>query len=229
MRSERRVRPWIPAGILALGCLALLAAKRQVPMALPLPLARSLPKDLLGYPGADVEISASERKVSGVSDYVLRVFGKDSTPTVFSTYVGYYEAQAQGKTIHSPKNCLPGAGWEPVEAGSATVFVNGSPTTVNRYILENRGARVLVLYWYQGRGRVSWNEYRVKWELLRDKASRGRSEEALVRVVVPIRSGYTTADSLARTVAARLIPAVFLALPEYPGRQIESAAPVPQT
>jgi EpsI family protein len=229
MRPEARVRPWIPAGILAVGCLGLLAARRQVPMALAVPLAQSMPRDLLGYPGADVEISASERKVSGVSDYVLRVFGKDSTPSAFSTYVGYYEAQSQGKSIHSPKNCLPGAGWEPVEAGTATVSVAGSPSTVNRYVLENRGARVLVFYWYQGRGRVSWNEYRVKWELLRDKASSGRSEEALVRIVIPIRDGEARADSLGAAIAARLIPAVFLGIPEYPGRRSETAAPVPQT
>lgn len=229
MRSELRARPWIPAGILAVGCLGLLAAKRQVPMALPRPLAHAIPKDLLGFPGTDVVISASERKVSGVSDYVLRIFGKDSTASAFSAYVGYYEAQTQGKTIHSPKNCLPGAGWEPVAAGSTAISVGGSPFTVNRYVLENRGARVLVLYWYQGRGRVSWNEYRVKWELLRDKAARGRSEEALVRIVVPIRSGYAAADSLAGAAAARLIPAVFRAIPEYPGRQNQSAVPVPQT
>jgi hypothetical protein len=43
-----------------------------------------------------------------------------------------------------------------------------------------------VYYWYQGRGRVAASEYQVKWELLRDAALRARTEEAMVRIVVPL-------------------------------------------
>jgi len=78
----------------------------------------------------------------------------------------------------------------------------------------------LVYYWYQGRGRISSNEYRVKWELLRDAALRGRSEEALVRIVLPLEGSEAAADSLAAAAARVLIPAVDRALPEYPHRQI---------
>ena len=46
-----------------------------------------------------------------MSDYVARVYARDSV-MLFSTLVSYYERQSQGKTIHSPRNCLPGAGWE---------------------------------------------------------------------------------------------------------------------
>jgi hypothetical protein len=69
-----------------------------------------------------------------------------------------------------------------------------------------------VLYWYQGRGRGASNEYRVKWDLLRDAALRRRSDEALVRVVVPVRSGEDAA-ALAVRVAETLAPAVAEALP----------------
>ena len=34
------------------------------------------------------------------------------------TFVSYYERQTQGKTIHSPRNCLPGAGWEVLTPGT---------------------------------------------------------------------------------------------------------------
>ena len=88
---------------------------------------------------------------------------------------------------------------------------------VNRYLLSNAGERALVYYWYQGRGRVASNEYRVKWDLLRDSALRGRSEEALVRIVVPIspRMPIERADSVAGAAAVALVPAVFEALPAY--------------
>jgi EpsI family protein len=93
---------------------------------------------------------------------------------------------------------------------------------INRFLLANGGARALVYYWYQGRGRVEANEYRVKWHLLRDAALHGRTEEALVRIVVPLPGGVpptalaahlARADTLAVRVAAQLLAEVALALP----------------
>jgi EpsI family protein len=167
--------------------------------------------------------------VAGVSDYVFRVFGPDSTPA-FSVYVGYYESQATGRTIHSPRNCLPGAGWQTVESGKASVGVEGSavPVTVNRYLLANGPSQAIVYYWYQGRGRVAHSEYRVKWDLLRDAIARGRTEEALVRIVVPVKAapGFTAdawrkqvgeAEAVARSVAQELVPRLARALPGWKG------------
>ncbi|HSE46109.1 MAG TPA: EpsI family protein, partial [Gemmatimonadales bacterium] len=130
-------------------------------------------------------------------------------------YVGYYDHQTQGKTIHSPKNCLPGSGWEALEAAPIAVTTANGPVTVNRYLLQNKNQQALVFYWYQGRGRVAASEYQVKWELLRDAAVRGRSEEALVRVVVFLNDKVTESQAVdqASRVAADLVPAVFRSLP----------------
>ena len=50
----------------------------------------------------------------------------------------------------------------------------------------------------------------MKWELLRDKAIHGRSEEALVRIVVPIDPAAPDgADALANEVAQDIIPRLF--------------------
>jgi EpsI family protein len=204
---------WLPAGVLSAGCSLLLLAGHQRSTPLVKPLS-DLPTRILGYDGKDVAIGAEEQAVAGMSSYVLRTFGR--TGTDFSVYVGYYEAQTQGRTIHSPKNCLPGAGWEPMSAGVATIPVAGRAITVNRYIVGNGPATALVYYWYQGRGRVAANEYRVKWELLRDKALWGRSDEALVRIVVPFSREAARADSLATGVAAALIPEVEARLPAFP-------------
>lgn len=210
-------RRWAPGGMLAVGCLLLLSVNRQHTMPLARPLGE-IPRSLLGREALDRTISEAEQRVAGMDDYLLRwyVVPGDSVAD-FSTYVGYYERQSQGETIHSPKNCLPGAGWEVLEAGDRPVDVAGAPVTVNRYLLSNAGERALVYYWYQGRGRVAANEYRVKWDLLRDSALRGRSEEALVRIVVPLtgRMPLARADSVAAAAAGELIPAVHGVLPGY--------------
>ena len=95
-----------------------------------------------------------------------------------------------------------------------TVFTAGGPVRVKRYILQNGQQRAPVFYWYQGRGRVEANEYRVKLDLLRDAALRRRSEEALVRIVVPLDGDEGDAITLAGDVSQIIIPALYDALPK---------------
>ncbi len=204
---------WIPGGLMAVGCLLTLGVDRQKQMPLAAPLG-SLPGVLAGYRGTDVKISEAEQRAAGMSTYLYRVFRSDSTQ-VFTVYVGYYDHQSQGKTIHSPKNCLPGAGWEALESSQVEVPSSDGAVHVNQYLLQRDTQRALVFYWYQGRGRVAASEYRVKWELLRDAALLGRTEEALVRIVVPIGPSreVAKAHALAEAVAVDLVAAVARVLP----------------
>ena len=214
-----RFRAWVPATILAVGVLLLQGAGRQHRMELRAPLDETIPLRLVEMAGRDTTIAREEVAVVGMTSYVLRRYGTDleTLGADFSLYVGYYDSQTQGRTIHSPKNCLPGAGWEPVSSGTAVIATVDGPVTVNRYVIQNGTSRAIVLYWYQGRGRVAASEYAVKWDLLRDAALRGRTEEALVRVAVPVdgkEDGESAAFDLAARVAGSVIPSVFLALPE---------------
>lgn len=205
---------WIPGGVLAIGCVLTLAVNRQVRTPLALPLD-SIPLMLAERAGQVGSISQDQVRAAGVSSYIFRWYAADTAQ--FDIYVGYYDQQTQGKTIHSPKNCLPGSGWEALNQSTLTLQTTVGPETVNRYLLQNKEQRALVFYWYQGRGRVESNEYRVKWELLRDSALRGRSEEALVRIVVYLNAATTEAQAgaWATRVAADLIPAVFRVLPSW--------------
>jgi EpsI family protein len=209
----------VPATILAVGVLLLQGAGRQHRMELRAPLDETISLHLVERAGRDTTIAREEAAVAGMTSYLLRRYGTDleTLGADFSLYVGYYDSQTQGRTIHSPKNCLPGAGWEPVSSGTAVIATVDGPVTVNRYVIQNGTSRAIVLYWYQGRGRVAASEYAVKWDLLRDAALRGRTEEALVRVAVPVdgkEDGESAAFDLAARVAGSVIPSVFLALPE---------------
>ncbi len=92
-------------------------------------------------------------------------------------------------------------------------LAGGGAITVNRYVLQKRKQRALVLYWYQGRGRVEANEYAVKWQLRVDTALRRRSDEALVRIIVPITGSEADAFHVGSELAAQVAPAVSAALP----------------
>lgn len=210
---SRGVERLVPGLLLGFGCLLLLKVGLQSDVGLRAPLA-TMPPILMGMAGSDQVIAADEQRVAGMSTYLLRSFGSDSGPQ-FSVYVGYYPSQTQGRTIHSPKNCLPGSGWEPLAAREDQLMAGGTLVTVNRYELANGDRRALVYYWYQGRGRVAANEYQVKLDLLRDAAIRGRTEEALVRVVVPLSPAVndSTAEAMARRVSSEVIPALSDLLP----------------
>ena len=185
-------RSYVPAFVLLVGCAFVWNAHSQRAMPLAAPLTSIMPT-MPGYTVHDQKVGDEERRIAGMSDYVARAYAQDST-VAFTTFVSYYERQTQGKTIHSPRNCLPGAGWEIVAPGTTTLEIDGRPEVVNRYVLKNKAAMAVVYYWYQGRGRIVANEYRVKANLLRDAALAGHTEEALVRVVVPVQPSAAGTD-----------------------------------
>ncbi len=214
-----KLMAFVPAAVLALGSLLLSGIREQRSMPPRAPIT-TLPSDLVGFRGRDLVVPDEERKVAGMSDYAMRAFGPDSTPA-FTLYVGYYDKQVQGKSIHSPKNCLPGAGWEIMATDRRSLANAASAGTVNRVLLANRGVRALVYYWYQGRGRIESSEYKVKWNLLADAARYGRTEEALVRIVIPISSkaegmSEAQADELASRVMSTVVPEISRVLPSSP-------------
>lgn len=207
---------WAPAAILAAGVLLTLGSSTHPGRALRLPLSSAIPDEIAGYTAMDRSLSAAERHFAGVTDYLLRNYVAPTSggdPTTFTLYIGYYDRQSQGHTIHSPRNCLPGAGWEPVMSQPALIPTPRGPVTVNRYLLHNGSQQALVLYWYQGRGRVTANEYAVKWHLLRDSALRRRSDEALVRLVFPVSVSSDLTFATAVPLARIIIPALERALP----------------
>ncbi len=206
-----------PALFLAVGFGLVQTTKATREIRLSTPLEQSIPI----VPGYDVQIQRiprEERVVSAMSDYSARAYSRDSL-VAFTTLVSYYESQSRGQSIHSPRNCLPGAGWEIVSGGTAPVVTANERHIVNRYVVKNGPAQAVVYYWYQGRGRVVANEFRVKWNLLRDAALRGHTEEALVRIVVPVRPSapatnpVQSAATLGESIAAAMIVDVDHALP----------------
>ena len=218
---------FIPALILA-GGLGLLGLTHDQERPKPVSPIRGILDTVPGFRHDTIAVDTNSQRVAGMDEFVNRVYLRD-TVAAFSLYVGYYTYQTQGKSIHSPRNCLPGAGWEPVE--STTLPIAGATglgsRNMNKYVLANQGNYAAVYYWYQGRGRIESNEYTVKYNLMRDAALYGRTEEALVRLVIPLRPGkdrtqervraeILRADSLATALAPRLARETAQALPPAP-------------
>lgn len=153
--------------------------------------------------------------VLGVDDYVNRVYASDRAGYV-GLYIGFYASQRQGDTIHSPLNCLPGAGWEPVSRSYLTIPIDGSrQIEVNRYVIQKGVDRQVVLYWYQSHGRVVANEYLSKLALMYDAARLNRTDAALVRVVSPVMGSALGAEDAASGHAVEFVREIFPLLDTY--------------
>jgi exosortase D (VPLPA-CTERM-specific) len=149
----------------------------------------------------------------GVDEYVNRFYYK-SNRRALHLYVGYYQSQRQGNTIHSPKNCLPGAGWQPVESGHLLIPVEGHEAIkVNRYVVQKGMEKELVLYWYQSHGRVIASEYWAKVYLVIDAIRMNRTDGALVRVISPISDSETKAEQQVIDFTKSLFPLLNRHLP----------------
>ena len=104
-------------------------------------------------------------------------------------FIAYFKTQRTGQSPHSPKNCLPGAGWTQITSDRPEVKVPDwpGPVRINRYVVEQGMEKDVVLYWYQSHNRVIANEFAAKFWLVADAVRYHRSDTALVRVVVPVR------------------------------------------
>jgi EpsI family protein len=147
-------------------------------------------------------------EVLGLDDYLTRGYAGPDRKGV-GLYIGYWKSQRQGDTIHSPLNCLPGAGWEPVSQAMMEVpnprTPGAPPAVVNRYIVQKGLERQLILYWYQSHGRIVASEYWSKFYLVADAVRFNRTDGAIVRIVAPISAAAPDAEREAERVALRFL------------------------
>jgi len=192
----------LTAALLAVTAIFLQARSRNelVPVRQPL---KVFPQQLGEWTGTDVAIPQDALDVLGQGDFLLRVYqdGSGRNPDV-DLFLAYFSSQRAGDTIHSPKNCLPGAGWSPIEASRISISSPGRvPFPANRYIIAKGTERQLVLYWYWAHDRAVASEYLAKFYLVADSIRMNRSDGSLVRVTTPLRSEESADAALDRLLA----------------------------
>ena len=188
------------------------------------PLSR-LPLQVGPWNGRQTSLEPKILQVLGVDDYARRTYHASSEPGWVSLYIGYYASQRQGDTVHSPLNCLPGAGWTPISQDRTNLRVRNSldapadrDITINRYVIQKGLERQMVLYWYQSPGRVVASEYWGRIYTVTDAIRYNRTDAALVRVIVPILGDTPDATNAAQDRGMRFVQALF----PYLGRHLPS-------
>jgi EpsI family protein len=172
-----------------------------------------VPMQIDGWQGRrEPDFSPEIMAILGADDYIVRSYFRGTTDAV-GLYVGYHASQRQGDTIHSPLNCLPGAGWQPVGQSRTVIDVTNAPgiatapVEINRVIIEKGLDRQLVFYWYQSHRRVVASEYWGKVYTVLDSVRYNRTDAALVRVIAPLRERDKVED--VETTTVKFIQSIF--------------------
>ena len=124
-----------------------------------------------------------------LTDYVIVNFVQPGTNENVNFYSAYYQAQRKGASVHSPRSCISGDGWQITlfeQREFPELNIDGQPLRVDRAIIEKGDNRSLVYFWFQQRGRIITNEFLVKWYLFYDAITENRTDGALVRLVTRI-------------------------------------------
>jgi EpsI family protein len=156
--------------------------------------------------------------VLGVDEYLNAAYYQRGLPGA-GVYIGYYRSQREGDTMHSPLNCLPGAGWLPIKQERTKIDVQDSQgprqIEVNNFIIEKGLDRQIVIYWYQSHGRVVASEYWGKIHMVLDAVKLNRTDGAMVRVVVPISGSDPLGEEKAERAAIEFTKVLFAQLDRF--------------
>jgi exosortase D (VPLPA-CTERM-specific) len=211
--------PLVAGGVLLVA--AALAAPTVIPHEFPLPARQSLlefPLQLGDWQGASSAMERQYLEALQLDDYVLADFtGVEQRPV--NVYVAYYLSPKKGRSSHSPKQCIPGGGWEitsfaPVRMDSVSGM--NAAQEANRVVIQKGGQKQIVYYWFKQRDRWITSEYAVKFFLFWDSLTRQRADGALVRLVSSMHAGETEAavDERLQTMAGLVTPMLSRYVPD---------------
>ena len=215
MRFRTLVRSAAPILLLLAAAAVLQAWSRPEQMRPHEELGR-FPREFLGWNSTEVEIRDDVREVLGDGEFMQRVYRRAGEPPV-DLFIAYFASQRSGSTLHSPKNCLPGAGWTPVESSRVQFHLaDGRAVNANRYIIARGQERQLVFYWYQAHGRTLASEYDAKFYLVADAMRLNRTDGSLIRLVTPIvpNESVQAAEQRTSEFAGHIVPRLDAHIPQ---------------
>jgi len=154
---------------------------------------QDIPQQVGSWRGTDWPMEQRVLDVLGLDAYIQRKYIDDDGRMLW-LYVGYYRYQQQGKGIHSPKHCYPGAGWSMLDKGVESIYLDEDDLqaiVVNRVVFQRDGVKQVILYWFQSSNRIVHSEYAQRIYLVLDAVLFNRTDGALVKVSSPVTGNLT--------------------------------------
>ena len=207
------LRYWIVAVLMCVAAVVLYVRGDvdRVPPSEPL---ANLPMQIDSLTATNIPLDDEVLEVLGKGVFLNRLYkpaeqAGSSSGIPISLFIGYFPTQRTGQSIHSPQNCLPGAGWSFLTSGTADLTdTNGQKYNVGEYLVSDGRSTQEVLYWYRIHGRSVASDYRAKLDTIADSIRYDRTDAALIRIITPVLPGEDRASAHDRAVqfADKLVP-----------------------
>ncbi|SEG13882.1 EpsI family protein [Bryocella elongata] len=196
---------WSVMGLM-LAVLGLLVARGNQDRVPPSTALDQFPVMLAGLNSTEVPLAQEALDVLGKGYFLNRLYNAPSATTpqrdTIGLFIAYFPTQRSGQSIHSPQNCLPGAGWTFLSSDTTTIpGPNGTSHQVGDYLISDGSHQAEVLYWYKAEKRWIANDWAAKYYMLLDSMRFGRTDAALVRITTMIHPGEDRAQARQRVVA----------------------------
>lgn len=154
-----------------------------------------------GWTGSVAALDPKVERSLGADDYISAYFRNPAEAAGVDLFLSYYHSQIDGRSIHAPKMCLPGGGWEMSSLGPVEIDLAPSrlgQITLNRAVIQKGTERQLVYYWFESRGRHMHHDFLTRFRTVTDSMTLNRTDGGLVRVVTPILPDEDVAAADAR-------------------------------
>ena len=193
---------------------AVAARSEHVPSIAPL---ATFPAEVPGWQmGRDLPVDDEIQGILKADDLLSREYVNQAKRAAVTLFVAFFKTQRYNQSPHSPKNCLPGNGYDTI-MDTRTSFSVPSwrvPIVANKFVVQHGDEKSVVLYWYQSHNRVIASEYSAKIWLVLDAIRYHRSDTSIVRVVVPVRENeYDAATDIGIDFIRAMFPSLLKALP----------------
>jgi len=172
------------------------------------------PLEIDQWKGSKGELDQDVYNILGVEDYILANYKRNSDEWV-NLYVGFYQSQKEGDIIHSPKNCMPGAGWKITDSSIETIHLGDKEkgSKVLKLLLQKGVQKQVVLYWFQSRGRIISSEDMQKIWLGIDSITKHRTDGSFVRLISPVVKNEKDTLEILKEFAKKVYPALHEHIP----------------
>lgn len=147
------------------------------------------------------------------TDYLSRSY-IDAAGNRLSLYIGFHNGGPNSGPIHSPKQCLPGSGWNRLKENVRQVQFNGETIHYVSAVYQKDAEKQLFLYWFQVRDQILTNEYTLKLAMIKNSVLSNRRDSAFIRLSVMGAESEEEATGIGERFIQDFFPAIREALPQ---------------
>ncbi|MDB4470841.1 EpsI family protein [Deltaproteobacteria bacterium] len=147
------------------------------------------------------------------TDYLSRTYRSKNGGQV-SLYIGYHDGGPQSGPIHSPRQCLPGSGWDRLKDEVREIELDDQKIPYVSATYQKETEKQMFLYWFQVRDEILTDEYMLKVAQTKNSVLANRRDSAFIRLSLNTTDSEDDALRIGEQFIRDFYPAISHSLPQ---------------